>query len=87
MNELPNVIIYTTRFCPFCVRAKSLLNKKSVHFTEIRVDGDAALRREMMAKAGSTSVPQIWIDETHVGGCDELYAAERSGRLNQWLSQ
>lgn len=87
MNQPPKVVIYTTRFCPFCVRAKGLLNKKSVAFTEIPVDGDAALRREMTAKAGRTSVPQIWIGETHVGGCDELYAAERSGQLNKWLGQ
>ncbi|MDP4917488.1 MAG: glutaredoxin 3 [Haliea sp.] len=87
MSQSPKVVIYTTRFCPFCVRAKGLLNKKSVPFTEISVDGDAALRREMTAKAGRTSVPQIWIGETHVGGCDELYAAERSGQLNKWLGQ
>ena len=87
MSQSPKVVIYTTRFCPFCVRAKGLLNKKSVVFTEIPVDGDAALRREMTAKAGRTSVPQIWIGETHVGGCDELYAAERSGQLNKWLGQ
>jgi glutaredoxin 3 len=87
MSQSPKVVIYTTRFCPFCVRAKGLLNKKSVAFTEIPVDGDAALRREMTAKAGRTSVPQIWIGETHVGGCDELYAAERSGQLNKWLGQ
>jgi len=87
MSQSPKVVIYTTRFCPFCVRAKGLLNKKSVAFTEIPVDGDAALRREMTAKAGRTSVPQIWIGDTHVGGCDELYAAERSGQLNKWLGQ
>lgn len=87
MSQSPKVVIYTTRFCPFCVRAKGLLNKKSVVFTEIPVDGDAALRREMTAKAGRTSVPQIWIGETHVGGCDELYAAERGGQLNKWLGQ
>ena len=87
MSQQPNVVVYTTSFCPYCVRAKGLLTKKSIAFTEIRVDGDAALRRDMMAKSGRTSVPQIWIGETYVGGCDELYAAERGGQLSQWLSQ
>jgi glutaredoxin 3 len=80
------VTIYTTRFCPFCVRAKQLLNYKNVAFDEIAVDGQPQLRQEMARKAGRTSVPQIWIGSTHVGGCDELYALERAGKLDSLLN-
>jgi len=80
------VVIYTTRFCPFCVRAKYLLDNKNVPYTEISVDGDRALRAEMTAKAGRHTVPQIWIGDHHVGGCDELMAIERSGELDQLLA-
>lgn len=79
------VTIYTTRWCPFCIRAKALLNAKDVTYKEIPVDGDRALRQEMTARAGRTSVPQIWIGEFHVGGCDELHALERQGRLDALL--
>ena len=75
------VTIYTTRWCPFCVRAKSLLNSKGVAFDEIPVDGNPGLRAEMAAMAGATSVPQIWIGDQHVGGCDELYGLERRQQL------
>lgn len=81
-----SVTIYTTRFCPFCVRAKQLLNYKNVAFDEIAVDGQPQLRQEMARKAGRTSVPQIWIGSTHVGGCDELYALERAGKLDSLLT-
>ncbi len=80
-----NVVLYTTRFCPYCVRAKALLKKKGVEFKDIPVDGDPALRREMMAKSGSHTVPQIWVGDQHVGGCDELYALDRSGKLDSLL--
>lgn len=79
------VVLYTTRFCPYCVRAKALLNRKGVEFEEIAVDNDQMLRREMMAKSGRHTVPQIWIGEQHVGGCDELYALEKQGKLDQAL--
>jgi glutaredoxin 3 len=81
------VTIYTTRFCPFCIRAKHLLNSKQVAYTEIPVDGDPAARRAMTERAGRTSVPQIWINDVHVGGCDELYALERQGRLDALLNE
>jgi glutaredoxin 3 len=81
------VTIYTTRWCPFCVRAKQLLSNKSVSFTEISVDGDALLRAKMAAMAGATSVPQIWIGDQHVGGCDELYGLERQQRLDSMLQE
>jgi len=80
-----SVLIYTTRFCPYCMRAKSLLQSKGVEFTEIAVDGNAELRGEMMAKSGRHTVPQIWVGETHVGGCDDLFLLERGGRLDALL--
>lgn len=80
------VLIYTTAWCPFCIRAKALLDKKGVAYEEIGVDGQPDLRAEMSRKAGRTSVPQIWIGSTHVGGCDDLYALERAGKLDTLLS-
>ncbi len=82
---MPKVVIYTTAWCPYCVRAKALLDSKGVAYEEIAVDGKPALRAEMAQKAGRTSVPQIWIGEHHVGGCDDLYALERAGRLDPLL--
>ena len=79
------VTIYTTRLCPFCFRAKSLLNSKGVAFEEIPVDGNPLLRAEMASMAGATSVPQIWIGDQHVGGCDKLYGLERRQQLDKML--
>ena len=79
------VVIYSTRFCPFCLRAKSLLTSKGVEYTDIAVDRDMEKRKEMMAKSKQFTVPQIWIGDKHVGGCDELYALERKGRLDALL--
>ncbi|MNF27349.1 Glutaredoxin-3 [compost metagenome] len=79
------VIIYSSDFCPYCMRAKQLLSRKGVAFTEIKVDGQRELRAEMARKAGRTSVPQIWIGDTHVGGCDDLHALERAGKLDALL--
>jgi glutaredoxin 3 len=80
------VTLYTTRFCPFCVRAKALLDHKSAPYREISVDGNPELRQQMMSKSGRHTVPQIWIGATHVGGCDELMALERAGQLDSMLS-
>ena len=77
-----SVTLYTTRFCPYCVRAKALLDQKGVIYTEIAVDNDPGLRREMMSRSGATSVPQIWIGEEHIGGCDEMLLLERQGLLD-----
>ncbi|MCJ8168396.1 glutaredoxin 3 [Atopomonas sediminilitoris] len=82
---MAKVVIYTSAWCPFCIRAKQLLGNKGVAFEEISVDGRADVRNAMSQKAGRTSVPQIWIDQTHVGGCDDLYALERAGRLDALL--
>lgn len=81
------VVMYSSDWCPFCMRAKSLLKQKDVDFKEIKVDGKRALREEMTRKAGRTSVPQIWIGERHVGGCDDLFALERRGELDKLLAQ
>jgi glutaredoxin 3 len=81
-----NVVIYSSNYCPYCMRAKSLLKKKDVVFKELVVDGNPKLRSEMEKKSGRHTVPQIWIGKTHVGGCDELYAAERAGDLDKLLA-
>ena len=83
---MPEVIVYSSDYCPYCSRAKQLLNSKKVAFDEIVVDGKPQLRSEMIKKAGRTSVPQIWIGSVHVGGCDELYALERAGKLDALLA-
>jgi len=81
------VEIYTCRFCPFCIRAKPLLDKKSVAYTEHAIDGDNEAREAMSARAeGRRSVPQIFIDDQPIGGCDELYALERQGQLDSLLA-
>ena len=82
---MPAIVIYSSDWCPFCIRAKQLLTRKGVAFKEINVDGQAAVRAEMTKKAGRTSVPQIWIGATHVGGCDDLYALDRAGKLDALL--
>lgn len=79
------VIVYSSDYCPYCMRAKYLLESKGVTFEEIKVDGKPQVRAEMSQKAGRTSVPQIWIGTTHVGGCDDLYALERAGKLDSLL--
>lgn len=82
----PEVVIYTTRFCPYCIRAKHLLNAKNIRYKEIAVDGDPQLRQEMTRKAGRTSVPQIWIGSTHIGGYDDMAALERAGKLDTFFN-
>jgi len=82
---MPHVVVYSSDYCPYCSRAKMLLNNKGVAFEEIKVDGKPQLRAEMTQKARRTSVPQIWIGDTHVGGCDDLFALERAGKLDVLL--
>ena len=82
-----NVTIYTTQFCPYCVRAKQLVENKGAKYDELKVDGDASLRQMMTNKCNSRSVPQIWIGDTHVGGCDELFALERTNKLDELLNR
>ena len=81
-----NVEIYTWSSCPFCIRAKALLKKKGVEFTEYCIDGDEEARAKMSDRAnGRTSVPQIFINDQHIGGCDDIYALDRSGGLDPLL--
>jgi glutaredoxin 3 len=83
-----NVEIYTWRTCPFCIRAKALLDKKEVQYTEYSIDGDEAARAKMSERSnGRRSVPQIFIDDYHVGGCDDLYALNAQGKLDPLLQQ
>ncbi len=83
---MPKVTIYTTPFCPYCHSAKALLRRKNVDFSEIDVSHDAQERQRMTAKAnGRRTVPQIFIGETHVGGCDDLVALDQAGRLMPML--
>jgi glutaredoxin 3 len=81
-ETMAKVEIYTTMLCPYCYRAKKLLSQHGVAFTEIDVMMDGAKRREMIERAGGRrTVPQIFIDGKHVGGCDELYALDAAGKL------
>ncbi|MGC1182177.1 glutaredoxin 3 [Legionella sp.] len=82
---MPEVIMYSTAYCPYCVKARNLLNKKKVSFTEIRLDLQPELRQEMIVKSGRHTVPQIFISGHHVGGCDDLHALEAQGKLDQLL--
>jgi glutaredoxin 3 len=82
-----NVTLYTTRFCPYCIRARNLLDSKGVAYRDIAVDNDLHLRREMMTRSGRDTVPQIWIGERHIGGCDDLLLLEHQGRLDEFLGQ
>ena len=81
------VIMYSTRFCPYCMRARFLLDSKNVDYTDIGVDAKPALRREMMEKSGRHTVPQIWIGDRHVGGYDDLARLEQQGQLDELLKQ
>jgi glutaredoxin 3 len=81
----PKVVIYSTGWCPYCSRAKQLLESKGVDFEEIDVDARPEARAEMMTRSGRRSVPQIFIGATHVGGCDDLHELEASGRLDTLL--
>ncbi len=79
--------IYTTATCPYCIRAKALLNKKGAAFDEIRVDVNPALRPDMVQRAsGRTTVPQIFIGDRHVGGCDDLHDLDDEGQLDPLLA-
>jgi glutaredoxin 3 len=81
----PAVKMYSTRFCPYCIRARQLLEAKGVVYEDISVDANPSLRQTMMAESGRHTVPQIWIGETHVGGFDDLYLLERQGELDSLL--
>lgn len=83
-----HVEIYTWQTCPYCIRAKMLLKWKGVKFVEYKIDGDGAARVKMAERAnGRRTVPQIFINDQHVGGCDDLYALDRQGQLDPLLMQ
>ena len=83
---MPQIDIYTTRYCPYCIAAKRLLSHKGVTFTEIDVSGDQVERSKMVVRAnGRMTVPQIFIGTTHVGGYDDLYALDQAGKLDPLL--
>jgi glutaredoxin 3 len=85
-SDAPHVVIYTAELCGFCSAARRLLEQKGVAFEHIDTTGQPSVRAQLAAKAGGrTSVPQIWIGDIHVGGCDDLYALDRAGRLDAML--
>jgi glutaredoxin 3 len=83
--SLAKVLMYLTAACPFCQSADRLLREKGAEVERVRVDLEPARRAEMTRKSGRRTVPQIWIGERHVGGCDDLYALERAGKLESLL--
>ena len=83
---MKDVIIYTTKTCPFCYKAKRLLKGLDITYQEISVDFNSKLRAEMASRAGKTSVPQIWFGEEHIGGCDDLLELHAAGNLFKALN-
>jgi glutaredoxin 3 len=85
---MATVEIYTWRTCPFCIRAKRLLDKKGVKYIEYSIDGDEQARSEMVARGsdGRRSVPQVFISDQHIGGCDALHDLEQAGKLDSLLA-
>ena len=83
----PAVVMYTTSWCPYCERARKLLNAKNVSFSEIDIESAAEKRAEMRNRSGRTSVPQIFIGDHHVGGSDDLHALEDDGKLDSLLGR
>lgn len=84
---MPRITIYTSAYCPYCISAKHLLDKKGAAYEEIGVDGRRDVRAEMTRKAGGRyTVPQIWIGDRHIGGCDDLFELEGAGELDPLLA-
>ena len=84
---MANVIMYSSQLCPFCTRARHLLDSKGVMYQNIDVDADPELRLEMMQKSGQRTVPQIWINDEHVGGFTDMYELETQGVLDDMLKE
>ncbi|WED42308.1 glutaredoxin 3 [Legionella cardiaca] len=82
---MAEVIMYSTAYCPYCTRARDLLDKKGVTYTDIRVDDEPMRREEMITKSGRRTVPQIFINGQHIGGCDDMYALDKAGHLDKLL--
>ncbi len=84
MDTAVDIVVYSTGWCPYCVRARSLLERKGLPFREIKIDEDPAEREAMLARSGGRrTVPQIFVGEHHVGGFDELYALDKAGKLDE----
>jgi len=83
----PKVVIYSTGWCPYCSRARQLLQSKGVEIEEIDVEGRPEARAEMIARSGRRTVPQIFINQTHIGGCDDLIALDETGGLEPLLQE
>lgn len=87
MTNKPKIEIYSGDYCPYCVRAKALLQQRKLEFTEYNVQLDPEKRAEMLERSnGGRTIPQIFINDKHVGGCDDLYAIDKKGELESWLS-
>ena len=84
---MSQVVIYTSNTCPYCITAKQLLTRKNQPFTEINIEQNSALADEMIQKSNRRTVPQIFINDQHIGGCDDLLALDRSGQLDKLLNQ
>jgi glutaredoxin 3 len=85
---MSKIVIYTTNICPYCVRAKNLLKSKNLSYDEIDVTNDPAARESLIKKAnGRRTVPQIFIDDKHIGGCDDLIELDNSGQLNKLVNK
>ena len=82
---MPEILIYTTNICPYCIMAKRLFDKKGASYTEINVENQSGLREEVMHKTKRRTVPQIYIGDLHVGGFDDLYALEQQKKLDALL--
>lgn len=81
------IVMYASAWCGYCHRARSLLQSKNVEFQELVIDGNAELRQEMIARSGRHTVPQIFVGERHIGGCDELLALDHAGKLDDLLAE
>jgi len=83
---MPKITIYSSDHCPYCVRAKDLLTRKKASFDEVRIDLDPSAKEAMMTLTNRRTVPQIFIGDVHVGGCDDLFALDRTGELDKLLA-
>ena len=84
---MASVVVYSSDYCPYCIRAKQLFNSKNIAFEEINVDGEPEIRQQMTEKSGRHTVPQIFINGAAIGGCDDLYALEATGQLDKLLTE
>lgn len=82
---MPNIVMYASEFCPYCRRARALLDSKDVTYTVLDVDRDPHLWQDIAQRTGRNTVPQLFIGDGHVGGCDDLFALDRSGGLDPLL--